>query len=63
MLARVRVCRPAASLPVAVQVVRTWPLAGSPSLDELSDEPSPEGDSVTLKLVASGHRSNATVRL
>ena len=39
------------------------PLAGSPSLDELSVELSPEGGSVALKLVASGHRSNGTVRL
>jgi len=55
---------PAASLPVAVQVRQNVaPLAGSPSLDELSVEPSPEGGSVALKLVASEHRSNGTVRL
>jgi hypothetical protein len=49
---------PAASLPVAVQVRKNVaPLAGSPSLHELSVEPSPEGRSVALKLVASGHRS------
>jgi hypothetical protein len=47
---------PAASLPVAVQVRQNVaPLAGSPSLDELGVEPSPEGDSVALKLVVSGH--------
>ena len=47
---------PAASLPVAVQIRQNVaPLADSPSLDELSVEPSPEGGSVTLKLVISGH--------
>lgn len=47
---------PAASLPVAVQIRQNVaPLADSPSLDELSDEPSPEGGSVALQLVVSGH--------
>jgi len=55
---------PTASLSVAVQVRQdVAPLAGSPSLDELGVEPSPEGRSVALELVASGHRSNGTVRL
>ena len=55
---------PAASLPVAVQLRQhVAPLAGSPSLDELGVEPSPEDGSVALELVASGHRANGTVRL
>ena len=55
---------PAASLPVAVQIRQNVaPLADSPSLDELSVEPSPEGGSVALKLVVSGHHANGTVRL
>jgi hypothetical protein len=53
----VRACAaPAASLPVAVQVRQNVaPLASSPSLNELGVELSPEGDSVALKLVVSGH--------
>ena len=47
---------PAASLPVAVQVSQNVAsLASSPSPDELGVELSPEGDSVALKLVVSGH--------
>ena len=38
------------------------PLADTPSLDELSNEPSPEGGSVALELVVSGHGTNGTVR-
>ena len=55
---------PAASLPVAVQIRQNVAsFTDSPSLDELMVEPSPEGGSVALKLVASEHRSNGTVRL
>lgn len=54
---------PAASLSVAVQVRQNVaPLADSPSLDELGDEPSPEGGAVALELVVSGHGANGTAR-
>jgi hypothetical protein len=47
---------PAASPSVAVEVRQNVAsLADPPSLDELKIEPSPEGGSVTLKLVVSGH--------
>jgi hypothetical protein len=52
---------PAASLTVAVQVRENVPtLADSPPLDELSDEPSPEGGTVKLKLVVSAHGANGS---
>lgn len=52
---------PAASLRVAVQVRQNMaPLADTPPLDELSDEPSPESRSVSLELVVSGHGTNGT---
>ena len=52
---------PAASQPVAVQVCKNVaPLADTPSLDELTDEPSPDGGSVPLELVVSGHGANGT---
>jgi hypothetical protein len=52
---------PAASLPVAVQVrENVATLADSPPLDELSDEPSPKGGTVALKLVVSAHGANGS---
>lgn len=52
---------PAASQPVAVQVGQNVaPLANSPSLDELRIEPSPEGGSVALEIVVTGHGANGT---
>ena len=51
---------PAASLLIAVQVRQNVAvLADSPSLDELSDQLSPDGCSVALDLVVSGHTTNA----
>jgi len=38
------------------------PLANSPSLDELGDQPSPEGSAVALELVVSGHGTNGSDR-
>ena len=53
---------PAASPSVAVQIRQNVAsLADSPSLDELSVQPSPEGGSVMLKLVISGHGAKGTV--
>jgi hypothetical protein len=52
---------PAASLLVAVQVRQNVALlADSPPLDELPDQLSPEGCSVALGLVVSGHITNAS---
>jgi hypothetical protein len=52
---------PAASLPVAVQIrENVATLADSPPLDELSDEPSPKGGTVALKLVVSAHGANGS---
>ena len=52
---------PAASLLVPVQVRQdVASLADSPSLDELPDQLSPEGCSVALELVVSGHTTNAS---
>jgi hypothetical protein len=52
---------PAATLPVAVQVrENVATLADSPPLDELPDEPSPEGGTVALKLVVSAHGANGS---
>ena len=53
---------PAASLPVAVQIRQNVALlADSPTFDELRVEPSPEGRSVALKFIISGHGANGTV--
>ena len=47
---------PAATLPVAVQISENVPaFADSPPLDELGDEPAPEGGTVALLLVVPGH--------
>jgi hypothetical protein len=54
---------PAASQLVAVQIREdVAPLADTPALDELRDELSPEGRSVSLELVVPGHAPNGTAR-
>ena len=52
---------PVASLLVAVQIrENVASLADSPSLDEFSDEPTPDSGSVALQLVTSGHGADGS---